>query len=236
MGQAGRAPQADAAGLFADCRSSCSAGTSTAPCGRESRPADRADMLPDGLRDLRAADIPGHGSRSGSGRVCRVGCLGLAGGGRPAASCRTNTLKWIHLVALWSAVLRGPRTNSGRRPWGGSGVRDRWLCADGHGRGPQARTGHGRGWRGAVCGSTFAAELSVYFPASARCPAGFLGQAGREGRVRWWLGAAVRESVMLAADRVPSIRSQLHVGQPGAQCLRDCLAAGATRHRENLAA
>ena len=43
----------------------------------------------------------------------------------------------------------------------------------------------------------------------------------------------------LAADRVPSvraIRASLHVGQPRAQRLRDYLAAGANRHRENLAA
>jgi hypothetical protein len=43
----------------------------------------------------------------------------------------------------------------------------------------------------------------------------------------------------LAADRVPSvraIRAQLHVGQPRAQRLRDCLAAGAARRAENPAA
>ena len=43
----------------------------------------------------------------------------------------------------------------------------------------------------------------------------------------------------LAADRVPSIRAirtQLHVGQPRAQRLRDHLAAGARRHGENLVA
>ncbi|MGH3291464.1 MAG: DUF2637 domain-containing protein [Trebonia sp.] len=43
----------------------------------------------------------------------------------------------------------------------------------------------------------------------------------------------------LAADRIPSIRairSQLHVGQPRAQRLRDYLAAGACRAGEDLAA
>jgi hypothetical protein len=30
-----------------------------------------------------------------------------------------------------------------------------------------------------MCGLTFAAELSVHFPASARCPAGFPGRGGR---------------------------------------------------------
>jgi hypothetical protein len=42
----------------------------------------------------------------------------------------------------------------------------------------------------------------------------------------------------LAADRIPSvraIRAQLHVGQPRAQRLRDCLAAVLGRHDENLA-
>jgi hypothetical protein len=43
----------------------------------------------------------------------------------------------------------------------------------------------------------------------------------------------------LAVDRVPSvraIRASLHVGQPRAQRLRDCLAAGAKGHGEKLAA
>ena len=43
----------------------------------------------------------------------------------------------------------------------------------------------------------------------------------------------------LAANRVPSvraIRAQLHVGQPRAQRLRNCLAAGTTRGAEHLAA
>jgi len=37
---------------------------------------------------------------------------------------------------------------------------------------------------GPVCGLTFAAELSVHVPASARCPAGFPGRGGGEGQVR----------------------------------------------------
>ena len=43
----------------------------------------------------------------------------------------------------------------------------------------------------------------------------------------------------LAADRVPSvraIRAQLHVGQPGAQRLRDYLSTASRKHDENLAA
>jgi hypothetical protein len=50
--------------------------------------------------------------------------------------------------------------------------------------------------------------------------------------------AAVVFAADLAADRVPSvraIRSALHVGQPRAQRLRDCLAAAAA-HGEDLAA
>jgi hypothetical protein len=40
----------------------------------------------------------------------------------------------------------------------------------------------------------------------------------------------------LAADRVPSVRAQLHVGQSRAQRLRDYLAAGAARRAEYRAA
>jgi hypothetical protein len=40
----------------------------------------------------------------------------------------------------------------------------------------------------------------------------------------------------LAADRVPSIRAELHVGQPRAQRLRDCLAAGAASREGSPAA
>jgi hypothetical protein len=40
----------------------------------------------------------------------------------------------------------------------------------------------------------------------------------------------------LAADRVPSIRAQLHVGQPRARRLRDYLATGAARQAQSPAA
>ena len=51
--------------------------------------------------------------------------------------------------------------------------------------------------------------------------------------------AAELFAAQLAADRVPSvraIRAQLHVGQPGAQRLRDYLAAGAAGRAESRAA
>jgi hypothetical protein len=48
-----------------------------------------------------------------------------------------------------------------------------------------------------VCGLTFAAELSVHFPAFAPCPAGFRG--GRPGRTDALMTRrAVRESVTVA--------------------------------------
>jgi len=49
-----------------------------------------------------------------------------------------------------------------------------------------------------VRGLTFAAELSVHVPASARCPAGFPGRGGRERAGAVMGAAAVRESVTLA--------------------------------------
>ena len=56
-------------------------------------------------------------------------------------------------------------------------------------------------------GLTFAAELSVHFPASARCPAGFPGRGGRKGGAV--MAGAVRESVTLAgrAERARAART-----------------------------
>jgi hypothetical protein len=51
---------------------------------------------------------------------------------------------------------------------------------------------------GRPAGLTFAAEVSVHFPASARCPAGFPGRGGRGRAGAVMAGLAVRESVTLA--------------------------------------
>ena len=87
-------------------------------------------------------------------------------------------------------------------------MRDRRLCTDGHGRGPQhgtsprtgaeARTSPRTGPRKTVYGLTFGAELSVHVPASARCPAGFPGRGGRGRAGAVMARVAVRESVTLA--------------------------------------
>ena len=57
-----------------------------------------------------------------------------------------------HLVALWTGVLRGPRTYSGRRPGGDNGRRHRRFSTDGHGRAALA----------ARSGLTCAAESGVH--------------------------------------------------------------------------
>jgi hypothetical protein len=56
-----------------------------------------------------------------------------------------------------------------------------------------------RGGRGRCVGLTFAVELSVHFPASARCPAGFPERVGRGRAGAVMAGVGVRESVTLAA-------------------------------------
>ena len=72
---------------------------------------------------------------------------------------------------------------------------------------------HGRATdevRGARCvGLTFAAELSVHVPASARCPAGFPGRGGRGRAGAVMARRAVRESVTLAgrAERARAARA-----------------------------
>jgi hypothetical protein len=93
---------------------------------------------------------------------------------------------------------------------------------DGHGRGPRPRTSHGRGPRGARCaGLTFAAELSVHVPASARCPAGFPGRGGRGRAGAVMARVAVRESVTLAgrAERARAARAFVsEILGPGHPC------------------
>ena len=58
-------------------------------------------------------------------------------------------------------------------------------------------------------GLTFGAELSVHFPASARCPAGFRGRGGRGRAGAVMARVAVRESVTLAgrAERARAARA-----------------------------
>jgi len=101
-------------------------------------------------------------------------------------------------------------------------VRTVGCFTDGHGRGPHARTGHGRGPRGARCaGLTFAAEVSVHVPASARCPAGFPGRGGRGRAGAVMARVAVRESVTLAgrAERARAARAFVsEVLGPGHPC------------------
>jgi len=124
-------------------------------------------------------------------------------------------------------MLRCPRTHGGRESGPGSGVGDRRLCTDGHGRGPRPRTSHGPGpRRRPVRGLTFAAKLSVHFPASARCPAGFPGRGGRGRAGAVMTKAAVRESVTLAgrAERARVARAfASEVLGPGHPCGDDAV-------------
>jgi anti-sigma regulatory factor (Ser/Thr protein kinase) len=72
-----------------------------------------------------------------------------------------------------------------------------------------------------VRGLTLAAELSVHFPASARCPAGFPGRGGRGRADTVMASAAVRESVTLAgrAERARLVRRFVEgVLGPGHPC------------------
>jgi anti-sigma regulatory factor (Ser/Thr protein kinase) len=74
---------------------------------------------------------------------------------------------------------------------------------------------------GPVRGLTFAAKLSVHFPASARCPAGFPGRSGRGRAGAVMARAAIRESVTLAgrAERARAVRSFVsEVLGPGHPC------------------
>jgi hypothetical protein len=75
-------------------------------------------------------------------------------------------------------------------------------------------------WR-PVCGLMFGAELSVYFPASARCPAGYPGRGGRGRAGAVTARVAVRESVTLAgrAERARAARAFVsEVLGPGHPC------------------
>jgi anti-sigma regulatory factor (Ser/Thr protein kinase) len=68
---------------------------------------------------------------------------------------------------------------------------------------------------------TFAVELSVHFPASARCPAGFPGRGGRGRAGAVMARVAVRESVTLAgrAERARAARAFVReVLGPGHSC------------------
>lgn len=72
-------------------------------------------------------------------------------------------------------------------------------------------------------GLTFAAELSVHVPASARCPAGF---PGRGGRGRAGAVMTVRESVTLAGRAERARAARAFVGEvlgPGHSCGDDAV-------------
>ena len=74
---------------------------------------------------------------------------------------------------------------------------------------------------GPVRGLTFAAELSLHVPASARCPAGFPGQGGRGRAGAVMARAVVRESVTIAgrAERARVVRAfTVGVLGPGHPC------------------
>ncbi len=79
-----------------------------------------------------------------------------------------------------------------------------------------------RGVRGGCCvGLTFAAELSVHVPASARGPAGFPGRGGRGRAGAVMARVAVRESVTLAGRAERARAARAFVGAvlgPGHPC------------------
>jgi hypothetical protein len=80
-----------------------------------------------------------------------------------------------HLVALWTAVSRCPRTYSGRRPAARTVGVHRRLSTDGHGRAGLA----------ACSGLTCAAESSVHSRTSGlAAPVICRGRGGRGRRVR----------------------------------------------------
>ena len=96
-------------------------------------------------------------------------------------------------------MLRGPRTHSGRAsvPSGRSG-RTVGFFTDGHGRGPHARTSHGRGPRRPYVGLTCLSEVERAFPCVRPLPGRFPGRGGRGRAGAVMAGLAVRESVTLA--------------------------------------
>jgi hypothetical protein len=72
-------------------------------------------------------------------------------------------------------------------------------------------------------------ELLMMVIRSSQVPAASTSETGRDADPLQEQAAELF-AAQLAADRVPSvraIRAQLHVGQPRARRLRDCLAAGA---------
>jgi len=93
-----------------------------------------------------------------------------------------------------------------------------------HGRprtGAATTDGPRTGFRGGRCaGLTFAAEVSVHVPASARCPASFAGAGGR-GRADAVMGrVAVRESVTLAGRTERARAARRFVGEYSARGTR----------------
>jgi hypothetical protein len=96
-------------------------------------------------------------------------------------------------------VLRGPRTHSGRASVpSGRSVRTVGFFTDGHGRGPHARTSHGRGPRRPYVGLTCLSEVERAFPCVRPLPGRFPGRGGRGRAGAVMAGLAVRESVTLA--------------------------------------
>jgi hypothetical protein len=115
----------------------------------------------------------------------------------------------------------------------------RWLLGLGIAATLAANVAHGLGH--GLTGATVAAwpavalvgsyELLMMVIGSSQLPVGGALEAGH-GTDPLQERAAELFARELAADRVPSvraIRAQLHVGQPRAQRLRDCLATGAAR-------
>jgi hypothetical protein len=64
-----------------------------------------------------------------------------------------------------------------------------------------------------MCRLTFAAELSVHFPASAHCPAGFPGRGGRRRAGAVTLSWRFRETVTLAGRAEPVRAARRFVGE-----------------------
>jgi hypothetical protein len=122
----------------------------------------------------------------------------------------------------------------------------RWLLGLGIAATLAANVAHGLGHdlTGAVVAAWPAValigsyELLMMVIRSSQVPADGTPETGRDADPLQEQAAGLFAG-QLAADRVPSvraIRSQLHVGQPRAQRLRDCLASGVARRVENPAA
>jgi hypothetical protein len=103
--------------------------------------------------------------------------------------------------------------HSGRESGPGSGAGNRRLCTDG-----AATTDEVRGAR--CAGLTFAAELNVHVPASARCPAGIpgAGRPGKGGCGDGWAGGPGERDACRAGGRSgrgPPARSSVRCSAPG---------------------